>query len=139
MFFFSFLGDANTNLIISSPLEAHKNRTIVFNVICVDVDFQNPTFACIEVDYESFDDPDEKTDINNLPKVLTYYELDLGVNHVTRKSSEVIDPSANRLIAVPSAERGGPGGVIICAEEKVVYTHLGKKVTKEVNIPEEEE
>lgn len=44
--------DAQARLTISSPLEAHKANTIVFNIVGVDVGFENPTFACLEVDYE---------------------------------------------------------------------------------------
>ena len=44
--------DASARLTISSPLEAHKAHTILFSVVGVDVGFDNPIFACIEVDYE---------------------------------------------------------------------------------------
>jgi splicing factor 3B subunit 3 len=115
-------------LIISSPLEAHKNRTLVFDVVALDVDFLNPIFACIEVDYEPFDDYQEGKDIRNgdIPKVLTYYEHDLGVNHVTRKSSETVPATANKLIPVPGSLNGGPGGVFICSEDTLTYTRLYK-------------
>lgn len=32
-------------------------------------------------------------------QMLTYYELDLGLNHVVRKWSEPTDPRANMLVA----------------------------------------
>lgn len=44
--------DAQARLTISSPLEAHKANTIVYNIVGVDVGFENPTFACLEIDYE---------------------------------------------------------------------------------------
>ena len=44
--------DAQTRLTISSPLEAHKANTICFHLVGVDVGFENPMFACLEVDYE---------------------------------------------------------------------------------------
>lgn len=46
--------DSQANLTISSPLEAHKNFNICFSVVGIDVGFENPTFACLEVDYEVF-------------------------------------------------------------------------------------
>jgi splicing factor 3B subunit 3 len=46
------LSDAHANLTISSPLEAHKSFSICFSVVGIDVGFENPTFACLEVDYE---------------------------------------------------------------------------------------
>ena len=54
--------DAQARLTISSPLEAHKTNTIVFHIVGVDVGFENPLFACLEIDYEEADnDPTGKT------------------------------------------------------------------------------
>ena len=44
--------DASARLTISSPLEAHKAHTLVIATVGVDVGFENPIFACIELDYE---------------------------------------------------------------------------------------
>lgn len=44
--------DAQARLTISSPLEAHKSNTLVYHMIGVDIGFENPTFACLEIDYE---------------------------------------------------------------------------------------
>lgn len=44
--------DAQARLTISSPLEAHKPHTIVYSICGVDVGFENPIFAAIELDYE---------------------------------------------------------------------------------------
>lgn len=50
--------DAAANLTISSPLEAHKSSAIIHNIVGVDVGFENPIFAALEVDYsESDQDP----------------------------------------------------------------------------------
>lgn len=44
--------DSAARLTISSPLEAHKAHTLLYNVVGVDVGFENPLFSCIELDYE---------------------------------------------------------------------------------------
>lgn len=44
--------DAAARLTISSPLEAHKSNTLIYHVVGVDVGFENPMFACLEIDYE---------------------------------------------------------------------------------------
>lgn len=44
--------DSSARLTISSPLEAHKSHTLVYNTVGVDVGFENPMFACLEIDYE---------------------------------------------------------------------------------------
>lgn len=44
--------DAQARLTISSPLEAHKSNTLVYHMVGVDVGYENPTFACLEIDYE---------------------------------------------------------------------------------------
>ena len=50
--------DAAANLTISSPLEAHRTSSIVHHIVGVDVGFENPMFAALEVDYaESDQDP----------------------------------------------------------------------------------
>lgn len=46
---------AAARLTISSPLEAHKAHTLVFDSIGVDVGFENPVFACLDMDYEDAD------------------------------------------------------------------------------------
>ncbi len=47
--------DAAANLTISSPLEAHKSHNIVFSVAGMDMGFDNPVFAAIELDYADAD------------------------------------------------------------------------------------
>lgn len=62
--------------------------------------------------------------------MLTYYELDLGLNHVVRKWSEPTDLRANLLVQVPggqlvSSDRfEGPSGVLICCEDHIIYRHM---------------
>lgn len=47
--------DSSNKLTISSPLEAHKTETIIFSVVGVDVGFDNPIFALIELEYKEAD------------------------------------------------------------------------------------
>jgi len=115
-----FNRDATSKLTISSPLEAHKNSTINFCIVGVDVGFENPIFACIELDYTDADSDPTGEAITESNKVLTFYELDLGLNHVVRKWSEPIDPASNMLIPVPG-DTDGPSGVLVCAENKIAY------------------
>jgi len=111
--------DSAARLTISSPLEAHKSATVCFDLIGVDVGFDNPIFAALEVDTEEVEnEPDTREVLYE--KLLVYYELDLGLNHVVRKWSDAVDPTANKLVAVPGGA-DGPGGVIVCSENFVVY------------------
>lgn len=41
--------DAQNKLTISSPLEAHKSHTLVFDTCSIDVGYENPLFAVSEV------------------------------------------------------------------------------------------
>ena len=53
--------DGAARLTISSPLEAHKSSTLCFDLIGVDVGFDNPIFASLEVDMEEVEnEPDTK-------------------------------------------------------------------------------
>ena len=128
--------DANARLTISSPLEAHKSKTFIYDCIGMDVGFENPLFACLEMDYSELEDFDETTmeNTNSMeeqlpPKMLTYYELDLGLNHVIRKWTDPVDQTAHRLIPVPGGS-DGPGGVLICSERWISWKHQGMDEVK---------
>jgi len=112
--------DTQNRLTISSPLEANKSNTIAFDITGVDVGFENPVFACIEADYDAKSD-----EVDRRPsKMLTYYELDLGLNHVTRKWAEPCDPGSYKLLTVPG-DGDWPGGVIVCAENWLIWKNQG--------------
>mmetsp|Transcript_7770 Transcript_7770/g.32717 ORF Transcript_7770/g.32717 Transcript_7770/m.32717 type:complete len:1204 (-) Transcript_7770:61-3672(-) len=117
--------DSAARLTISSPLEAHKSRTLCFCTTGLDVGFENPIFACLEVDYgdyeQAIEDAGGDVEAAGEPeKVLTFYELDLGLNHVVRKWSEAVEASANLLVPVPGGA-DGPGGVLVCSEGRVTW------------------
>lgn len=107
-------------LTISSPLEAHKSHAIVYDICGLDVAFDNPVFAALEVDYAEADADATGAAAADVSKLLVYYELDLGLNNMTRKWSRATHRTANALIPVPGAEGGGPGGVLVCAGERAV-------------------
>ncbi|KAI3388894.1 hypothetical protein SNEBB_006727 [Seison nebaliae] len=152
--------DNEANLTISSPLEAHKSNTIIFHMIGVDVGYENPIFACLELNYEESDmtsisneedrkkieenllsgegqmghlDYSEKQ-LNEVKQQLTFYELDLGLNHVVRKYSEPLDEPANYLISVPGGDTG-PSGLIICSENYITYKNFGDQPDIKMQIP----
>ncbi|XP_072155255.1 splicing factor 3B subunit 3 isoform X2 [Bemisia tabaci] len=116
--------DGQTRLTISSPVEAHKSNTLVYHIVGVDVGFNNPFFACLEIDYEEADvDPTGEAAMKT-QQTLTFYELDLGNNNVVRKYSEPLEEHANFLISVPGGN-DGPSGVLICSENYLTYKNLG--------------
>ncbi|KDN45467.1 putative splicing factor 3B subunit 3 [Tilletiaria anomala UBC 951] len=125
--------DAEANLTISSPLEAHRSQAIIHSIVGVDVGYENPLFAAIEVDYEDADRDPSGEAFENAEKLLTYYELDLGLNHVVRRWSTPVDPRANTLLQVPggynqNSERWeGPSGVLVCSEDYITYKHQGSE------------
>jgi splicing factor 3B subunit 3 len=65
--------DAATRLTISSPLEAHKSHTFVHACVGVDVGFENPLFACLEVDYSEADQDPTGEAFKNTEKVQQLY------------------------------------------------------------------
>ncbi|XP_061998714.1 spliceosome-associated protein 130 A-like [Rosa rugosa] len=114
--------DVANRLTISSPLEAHKSHTIVFSICGVDCGFDNPVFAAIELDYSELD---QDSSGKVARKYVTFYELDLGLNHVCRKWSDQVDDGANLLVMVPGGG-DGPSGVLVCAENFVIYKNQGQ-------------
>ena len=61
--------DTAANLTISSPLEAHRNSAIVHHIVGVDVGFENPMFAALEVDYAEVDQDPTGEAAGNASKV----------------------------------------------------------------------
>lgn len=115
--------NAEAELTISSPLEAHKNGVLVFSLVALDVGYSNPVFASLETDYSGLDqDPSsQRPDVE-----LVYYELDLGLNHIVRKWSEPVDPTSSLLFQVPGGN-DGPSGVLVCGEESITYRHSNQE------------
>lgn len=126
--------DAQARLTISSPLEAHKSNTFSFHIVGVDVGFENPMFACLEIDYEDADSDPSGEGAQGTQQLLTYYELDLGLNHVVRKYSEPLEEYGNLLVAVPGGS-DGPSGVLICSENYITYKNLGDQPDIRMPIP----
>lgn len=66
--------------------------------------------------------------------MLVIYEVDLGLNHVVRRSAEPLPSTAHALVQVPGStdysdndEIEGPGGVIIACENFIMYKKLDQE------------
>lgn len=118
--------NAQAELTISSPLEAHKPGVVVISMVALDVGYANPVFAALEVDYSDVDQDPSGQALETLETQLVYYELDLGLNHVVRKWSEPVDPTASVLFQVPGGN-DGPSGVLVCGEENITYRHSNQE------------
>lgn len=132
--------DSEAKLTISSPLEAHKSFHITYDIVGLDMGFDNPQFAAIELDYGEVDVDPTGEAAQEATKQLVIYELDLGLNSVTRKSSDPIDHGANKLVSVPGAADGGPGGVLVCCENFLLYRNgdhpeLRTAIPRRANLP----
>ncbi|KAL4908453.1 hypothetical protein BDW74DRAFT_100835 [Aspergillus multicolor] len=114
--------NSQAELTISSPLEAHKPQTLVFSIIALDAGYENPVFAALEVDYSESDQDPTGRAYEEVEKLLVYYELDLGLNHVVRKWADPVDRTSSMLFQVPGGA-DGPSGVLVCAEDNITYRH----------------
>lgn len=126
--------DSQARLTISSPLEAHKSSTICYCIVGIDVGYENPIFASLEVDYEEADQDHTGQVAKETKQSITFYELDLGLNHVVRKYSDQLDHYANMMIAVPGGSEG-PSGVLVCCENYLIYKNFGDQVDIKCPIP----
>mmetsp|Transcript_23184 Transcript_23184/g.49148 ORF Transcript_23184/g.49148 Transcript_23184/m.49148 type:complete len:1382 (+) Transcript_23184:152-4297(+) len=146
--------DAAGEVTLASPLEAHRPRTVVFDLVGVDNGYDNPIFASLEVQYLDHEDAvlSEKKRISDLKikeengqvgsndsgktdatlgrygdgftKQLAYYELDLGLNHVSRRWATTTHRTACCLAAIPGGA-DGPSGVLVGGEDYIEYVHEG--------------
>ena len=67
--------DAAANLTISSPLEAHKHQAIIHYIVGVDVGFENPLYAALEVDYAEADNDPTGEAFENAEKARLFFVL----------------------------------------------------------------
>jgi splicing factor 3B subunit 3 len=125
--------NAQAELTISSPLEAHKPQTLVFDLVALDCGYENPIFAALEVDYTESDQDPTGQAFDEIEKVLVFYELDLGLNHVVRKWAEPVDRTAAKLFQVPGGS-DGPSGVLVCGLDNITYRHSNQEAFR-VPIP----
>ena len=112
--------NAQAELTISSPLEAHKPQTLVFDLIALDVGYENPIFAALEIEYTESDQDPSGQAFDEIEKNLVFYELDLGLNHVVRKWAEPVDRTSCKLLQVPGGA-DGPSGVLVCGQDNITY------------------
>lgn len=116
--------DATGRPTIASPLDAHRSRTIVLDTVGVDNGYDNPIFASLEFQY-----PDEEDLLDGMVspestpvKEIAYYELDLGLNHVSRRWAKQTHPSACCLVPLHGGAEG-PSGVLVGGEDWIEYMH----------------
>ena len=133
-FVYIFNRNEDNNLTISSPLEAHKNNVIVYDICGLDNGYENPLYLSLEVEYNDDEDEEQK----NINKFIVYYEMELSLNYVVRKNLKKIDSSAYMLCPIIGNEKNG---VIIFCENFFIYTdnnndnnnnNEGKKNEKEI-------
>ena len=133
--------DASGSPTIASPLEAHRSRTIVIDTVGIDNGYDNPIFASLEFQYpdeedaqaianananisSSGDGDDDNVLHNGIQKEVAYYELDLGLNHVSRKWAAPTHPTASCIVAIHS-RTDGPSGILVGGEDYIEYLHEG--------------
>jgi splicing factor 3B subunit 3 len=102
-------------------------------MVGLDVGYENPVFASLEVDYSDSDQDPTGEAYLEIEKLLVYYELDLGLNHVVRKWSDPVDRTATMLFQVPGGA-DGPSGVLVCGEDNITYRHINQEAFR-VTIP----
>lgn len=120
--------NSNNELIISSPLEAHKPHTLTLDMCALDNGLENPQFACLEIDYGEADSAQAAVVTGEHLKTLVVYEVDLGLNQVVRKYAEPLPRTAHALIPVPGGdEEEGPGGVLVACENFILYKKQGQE------------
>lgn len=107
---------------ISSPHEANQWASLCFGVCALDTGWEHPVFAALEVDYAEADADSSGAEYERREKHLVYYTVDLGLNHVVKSWSDIVDYSANKVFAVPGGQ-DGPSGVVVCAEGRIYYCH----------------
>jgi splicing factor 3B subunit 3 len=112
--------DAMARLTISSPQETHKSHVITIDIVGVDVGYEHPQFAALEMDYGPVDQDHTAQALHSVQRKLVFYQLDLGLNNIIRVKEIPVPASSHRLISVLGGD-DGPGGVLVCANDCIIH------------------
>lgn len=112
--------DALARLTISSPQETHKSHVITMDMVGVDVGYEHPQFAALEMDYGPSDGDHTAQAARTAQRKLVFYQLDLGLNNIIRVKEVPVPASSHRLISVLGGD-DGPGGVLVCANDCIIH------------------
>lgn len=111
------------SLELSSPLEAASKLVLTLKTCLLDTEFDNPMFAALEIDYSKYEADDSAYDPATSPVLLTFYELDQGLNHIIRRKASLPPgislSSVTCLIPLP----GFIGGLFVCCQSYIIYCH----------------
>ncbi|KAK3075411.1 pre-mRNA-splicing factor rse1 [Teratosphaeriaceae sp. CCFEE 6253] len=114
--------NSSAEIVISSPHEANSWANLCFAVCALDTGWDHPVFAALEVDYADAEGDPTGQMYEGREKQLVYYTVDLGLNHVVKSWSDMVDYTANMLFGVPGGQ-DGPSGVLVCCEDRIYYRH----------------
>ena len=137
--------DEKENPVLSAPLENTRNKTFVYSTVALDVGYESPKFCCIEIRKKrrEEDEPEERFDAKNEPKLLTFYQLDTNINFLVRcgKREEDIPllPTTYMLVAVPGPLFDAPGGVIAVSTGIIQYYSSQGVLIDALQLPKREE
>lgn len=122
------------SLVVSSPLNAHSEKTLVFDICAVDTAEENPIFATLEVDYSASDETISSTENGLAEKYLVFYEVDQGSHSVIKREKKPVPATSNKLIPVCGGNKG-PGGILVCSENLITYRNLEDEEEVQIPIP----
>lgn len=108
--------DENNKLTVSSPIEAHRSNTVVHSLCALEVGFDAPEFAALEVNHEDLDIGAQ----TEATKQVVFYSVDAQLNHVIRKKATTVPFSAHALIPLTDPNIP-PGSVLVCCEDFILY------------------
>ena len=114
--------NAEGGILISSPHEANQWASLCFGMCALDTGWEHPVFATLEVDYNDAENDPSGEMYERREKELSYYTVDLGLNHVVKSWSDTVDYTANMIFGVPGGQ-DGPSGVLVCCEDRIYYRH----------------
>lgn len=99
---------------LSSPIEIHKNRVLTEALVALDSGNDNPLFAALETTLPTPSEEEANCDEELEFKRLVFYEVQPGLNAVSRKASQKVDLASNFLFPVAS-------GVLVATETTLSF------------------
>lgn len=125
--FLTSKGTAQQELHISSPLEASIPHQITLSMIGLDVEYENPIFVAIEIDYGDQNEKKSCVNTKEIVKSINVYEIDLGLNQIVRRQTEKIPLCSRELLFVPKLTPRHPSFILVCDDCLIAFNNAFKE------------
>ena len=110
---------------ISSPIEANLENLICFDIVGIDIGYENPFFVSLEVNYGDQYDKHSILNTGVIKKKMVFYEIDLGLNSILKKKEIFVNNNSLKILNLNKEKNRDACFFLVCKNEIFLYDTKG--------------